>query len=241
MSKHDSPDTLPDLPTDWTRGLVVMAHPDDPEYGVSGAVARWVGEGKDLRYVLATRGEAGIAGMPPEQAGPLRAEEQRRACLQVGVDQLEFLGLPDGRIEYGLPLRRSIADAIRRHRPELVVTLNHHDTWWPGAWNTPDHTAVGRATLDAVGDAANEWIFRDLDSAPWDGVRWVGVNAPQPTHRVEITEQYERAVASLSEHRQYLSALSAEPVENQAREVIDMGSPADAEGRRWVGLELYQF
>lgn len=241
MSKHGGADPLPPLPSDWSRGLVVMAHPDDPEYGVSGAVARWVAEGKDVRYALATRGEAGIAGMRPDLCGPLREEEQRRACLQVGVDQLEFLGHPDGRIEYGLKLRRDIAAAIRRHRPEFVITLNHHDTWWPGAWNTPDHTAVGRAVLDAVGDAGNEWIFEDLDAAPWGGVRWVGVASTQPTHRVEITDQYERAVTSLSEHREYLAALSPDPVEQQAREIIDMGSPADDDGRRWLGLELYQF
>lgn len=241
MSERETPATLPELPGDFERGLVVMAHPDDPEYGVSGAVARWVDEGKDLRYVLVTRGEAGIAGLRPDEAGPLRAEEQRRACAQVGVDHLEFLDHPDGRIEHGLALRQDIAAAIRRHRPQLVITLNHHDTWWPGVWNTPDHRAVGRAVLDAVGDAANEWIFPELTDEPWPGVRWVGVVSPQPTHRVEITAHHERAVASLAEHREYLRALSGEPVEQQARAVLDQGCPADDDGRRWVTLELYEF
>ncbi|MEO5832200.1 MAG: PIG-L family deacetylase, partial [Nakamurella sp.] len=66
-----------------------MAHPDDPEYGVAAAVAVWTAAGKDVRYVLATRGEAGIAGLPPAECAVEREQEQRRAITHVGVRQLE--------------------------------------------------------------------------------------------------------------------------------------------------------
>ncbi|MGH3944876.1 MAG: PIG-L deacetylase family protein [Pseudonocardiaceae bacterium] len=157
------PDTsLRPIPTDWQRGLAIAAHPDDLEYGAAGAIAAWTSEGREIAYVLVTRGEAGIEGIPPDRAGPLREAEQRAGAAEVGVHTVEFLDHRDGVIEYGVPLRRDLARAIRRHRPELIVTLNHHDSWGPGSWNTSDHRAVGRAVLDATADAGNRWIFPDL-------------------------------------------------------------------------------
>lgn len=235
-------DQLLPLPGDWTRALVVMAHPDDPEYGVAAAVSVWTTAGKDVRYVLATRGEAGIAGMPPGTAGPLRAEEQGRACSHVGVETLEFLDHPDGRLHEGPELRSDIAAAIRRHRPELVITLNHQDAGWqPGGWNTADHRALGRSVLDAVGDAANEWIFPDLTGEPWRGVRWVAVVGPGVTHAVEVSGGIEAAVSSLAEHRKYLEALSSDPVDEQARRQVEMVTAAreDFGGRRAVAFQLF--
>src|SRR4051812_33351503 len=104
--------TLPPLPEDWSRALCVVAHPDDLEYGAAGAVARWTDEGRTVTYLLATRGEAGIDAMPPHEAGPLREREERTGAGRVGVEIVEFLGLTDGIIERGLPLRREIARVI---------------------------------------------------------------------------------------------------------------------------------
>jgi LmbE family N-acetylglucosaminyl deacetylase len=89
------------MPEDWDRAVAVVAHPDDLEYGTAAAVARWTGQGRQVSYVRATRGEAGIAGMPPERAGPLREQEERSSAAAVGVTQVEFLGLADGVVEYG--------------------------------------------------------------------------------------------------------------------------------------------
>ncbi|MFF5988956.1 PIG-L deacetylase family protein [Prauserella flavalba] len=201
------------MPEDWERALAVVAHPDDLEYGSSGAIARWTDQGRSVAYVLATRGEAGIDGLTPEEAGPLREQEQIASARVVGVETVEFLDYADGVIEYGLPLRRDLAAAIRRHRPELVVMTNHHDTWPGGPWlNMADHRNVGLATLDAVRDAANRWVFRDLldeGLEPWSGVRWVAVAAsPKATHAVDITATMDRAVESLKAHRAYLDGLS---------------------------------
>ncbi|SFP31730.1 N-acetylglucosaminyl deacetylase, LmbE family [Geodermatophilus dictyosporus] len=236
------------LPDDWQRALVLVAHPDDIEYGPAAAVATWTAAGRDVRYVLATSGEAGIAGLPPEEAGPLRETEQRRAAEAVGVSVVEFLGHPDGRLTEGLELRRSLAAAIRRHHPELVVTVHFGETWTPpevapGYWNSADHRALGRSVLDAVGDAANEWIFPELaDQEPWRGVRWVAVATPVGvTHVVDVEDAVERAVASLLEHRRYLAALSDDPVEEQARRQVELAtapSPRSG-GRRVAGFRLY--
>src|ERR687894_2764403 len=119
------PEPFPDA---WERALVVVAHPDDIEYGCAAAVAAWTAAGRDVRYVLATSGEAGVAGLPPEAAGPLREREQRASAAVVGVSVVEFLGHPDGRLTEGLDLRRSPAAAIPRHPPQLVGTKHFGET-----------------------------------------------------------------------------------------------------------------
>lgn len=229
------------LPEDWQRGLVIVAHPDDIEYGLAAAVARWTAQGKDIRYVLVTSGEAGIAGLPPAESGPLREREQLASAAAVGVNEVEFLGYPDGRLEASPALRQDLAAAIRRHRPEMVILVNFGDTWASGYVNSADHRAVGRAGLDAVSDAGNEWIFPEIaDLEPWRA-RWAAVSGPGPTHAVDVTETVDQAVISLSAHRRYLEALSPEPVEQQARAVVDMAT-APIEGfpaERAVGVRLY--
>jgi LmbE family N-acetylglucosaminyl deacetylase len=159
------------------------------------------------------------------------------------VSEVEFLDHRDGVLEAGPALRRDLAAAIRRHRPDLVVTMYGGDTWTPpevspGALNSPDHRALSRSVLDAVADAANEWIFPDLSGEPWSGVEYIAVHAGQPRHVVDVTEGVEAAVASLTEHRRYLAALSDDPVEEQARRQVDMATLTE-DGRREVGFGLY--
>ena len=79
------------MPDDWQRALIIAAHPDDIEYGLAAAVAVWTAAGKEVHYLLATRGEAGIAGMSPSEAGPLREAEERASAAVVGVSEVEFL------------------------------------------------------------------------------------------------------------------------------------------------------
>ncbi|MFE2377029.1 PIG-L deacetylase family protein [Streptomyces sp. NPDC059398] len=225
---------LEPMPARWDRALAVVAHPDDLEYGCAAAVAGWTDEGREVSYLLATRGEAGIDGIEPARCGPLREREQRASAAVVGVGSVEFLDHHDGVIEYGPALRRDITAAVRRHRPELVVTLNHRDTWGGVAWNTPDHVAVGRAVLDAVGDAGNRWIFPELAARglqPWNGVRWVAVaGSSAPTHAVDVTGGLERSVRSLLEHRTYIEALTDEDPETYCRTFLT-GNAAAASGR----------
>jgi LmbE family N-acetylglucosaminyl deacetylase len=232
------------MPDDWQRALIIAAHPDDIEYGLSAAVAVWTAAGKEVHYLLATRGEAGIAGMPPSEAGPLREAEERASAAAVGVSEVEFLDQRDGVIENGPALRRELAAAIRRYRPDLVVTGYFGATWTPPGVspayvNSADHRALGQGVLDAVADAGNEWIFPDLDEPPWTGVQYIAVQEMgDPPHVVDVGAGVEQAVASLSEHRRYLERLSDVPVGEQARQVIDMATLTE-DGARRVGFRLY--
>ncbi|WP_406275073.1 PIG-L family deacetylase [Actinacidiphila glaucinigra] len=236
------------MPEDWQRALAVVAHPDDLEYGAAAAIGRWTEAGREISYLLATRGEAGIDSMHPEDAARIREAEQRASAGVVGVKAVEFLDHRDGVVEEGPALRREIAAAIRRYRPELLITLSHHDTWGGTVWNTPDHRAVGRAALDAAGDAGNRWIFpelaRDEGLEPWGGVRWVAVaGSPYPTHAVEVGDtDVERAVASLAEHQAYIRALTDQEPADYAREVVGRGLEIAARrfgDRPAVAFQLY--
>ena len=204
---------LEPFPDDWERGLAVVAHPDDLEYGAASAIARWTSEGRTIVYVLVTRGEAGIDHMDPVDVGPLRAAEEVKSAAIVGVEDVAFLdGHADGTIEYGLTLRHDLAAAIRRHRPEVLVSINRSADWGPGTPpNHADHRHVGAALVDAARDAANRWVFTDLLDAglePWPGVRFAAFNAsPQPTHAVDVTGFLELGIASLREHKVYLDGL----------------------------------
>lgn len=202
---------LTPLPEDWDRALAVVAHPDDLEYGVASAVARWTDQGKAITYLLVTSGEAGIDSMAPDECARVRQEEERRSAAAVGVDVVEFLAHPDGLVQADLILRRDLATAIRRHRPDVVLSINFRESFGGmGGFNHADHRHTGVALLDAVRDAANRWLFVGAGGDPWGGVRFAAFgNSPQSTHAVDVTDHIDRGVASLREHRAYLDALPA--------------------------------
>lgn len=228
---------------DVGRVLAIAAHPDDLEYGAAAAVAGWTREGKHVAYLLATRGEAGIDGLAPEECGPLRVEEEQRSAAVVGVEVVEFLDHPDGTVVYGPELRRDFAAAIRRHRPDTVVTVNHRENWGePGALNSADHRAVGAAVLDAAADAGNRWIFPGVGGEPHKVRRVMVAGSPQARHAIDVSNTVDLAIASLAEHKVYLEGLGDHPM-------------ADPEFLRWiltsvgskvgrdaaVGVELFEF
>ncbi|GAA3536389.1 PIG-L family deacetylase [Aeromicrobium panaciterrae] len=209
-------DLLPLEPVDesWNTALVVVAHPDDVEFGAAAAVARWTDQGKTVIYCMVTSGEAGIDGMTPDEAREVRIGEQIESAKIVGVDTVEFLGLPDGVIEYGVALRRSITEVVRKHKPDIIITNNFRENWGGSMPNQPDHIAVGRAALNSAGDAGNRWIFSEqlTDGVePWGGVKEVwAAGSPDSAHGVDTTDTFDRGVASLVAHKAYIDGLGWE-------------------------------
>jgi len=195
----ESSEPLP-FPSDWDSLLVLVPHPDDPEYGTAAAVAKWTAAGKTVRYALASSGEAGIAGMAPQQAGPLREDEQRRAAQIVGVSDVEFWGFPDSNIRNTAELRAKIAAVITEGRPDVVVTIYGGAQFAPGAPNQRDHIEFAAAVIDA-------WDTCE------DPPRWLFQNGPGATHVETVDGYLDAAVDSLAEHEVYLSVLDpATPV-----------------------------
>lgn len=141
------------------RALVVVAHPDDPEFLFGATIASLVDGGVPVSYVICSDGANGSRDvrMPSEQLTALRYDEQRAAAELLGVDSVRFLDFPDGRLEPTPALRLAIAREIRRVRPDLVLT--HYPSrvlHLPIEASHPDHLAVGEATLAAISpDASN--------------------------------------------------------------------------------------
>lgn len=209
--------TLPALPEEsFQRVLCVVAHPDDMEYGTSAAVARWTTRGIEVGYLLLTRGEDGMPNHPEETAR-LRVAEQQAACAAVGVEHLTVLEHPDGVLVYGLDLRRDICREIRRFKPDVVLG-GGYEIETPYGFDQADHRAAGLATLDAVRDAGNRWVFPEqIDDGELEphSVRWFispALAGSGATHGVEVTgEPLRRGIVSLEAHAAYLAALPGHP------------------------------
>ena len=217
------------FPTDWRTALVLVPHPDDPEYGLAAAVAKWSGAGKRVVYALASRGEAGIEGLPPEKAGPIREAEQRASAQIVGVESVEFWDFPDSAIVNDPGLRLRIAEVIGRVAPEVVVSVYGGPQWGPGMPNQRDHTEFAAAVLQT---------YDFLETKP----RWLFEAGPDATHAEEVDDDViEPAVRSLAAHQTYLAALDpVTPVLDQARRQVEMVTAAreDFDERHAVTFEL---
>ncbi len=193
------------------RVLVVTAHPDDVDFGFAGMVAALTDAGITVAYCIVTDGDAGGAetGMPREEMAPKRREEQTAAAAVVGVDDLHFLGYPDGRLESTLELRKDISRVIRQVRPHRVLMQSPDRNWDRIYASHPDHLAVGEATIAAVyPDARNRWAHPELDAEglePWNVPQvWLGAGGPEVTHYVDITDSVDRKIEALLCHKSQL-------------------------------------
>lgn len=214
MGSKTSSEKLQAVDEDWQKGLAVVAHPDDIEYGAASAVARWTEQGKQITYLLLTRGEAGIDSIEPEETARLRSREQIDSAQVVGVTDVRFLDYSDGMLEYSLDLRQDVSQVIRDVQPEICLTLNHHPYFTDNRLNMADHRVAGNVLLDAVRDASNRWVFRELLHSgyePWNGVEAVLVaNSPHTTHAVDIDNTIKKGVESLKKHKVYLENLGTD-------------------------------
>lgn len=218
MNANPAPQESTALPhldySGWKHVLCIVAHPDDLEYGTSAVVATWVNAGIEVTYLLLTAGEAGMQ-RPPEEAGPLRAHEQREACATVGAQHLIILDHPDGMLTYGVELRRDIARVVRQVQPDAVVTASWSEEAY-GGLNQADHRVAGLVVIDGVRDADNTWVFRELaekEGLPkWHTRALLVAGHDAPTHAVPVSaDSVDAAVRSLQAHAAYLADLPGHP------------------------------
>lgn len=193
----------------------MFAHPDDVDFGAAGTVAGWIDSGIEVAYVVVTRGDAGgFDDTPRGQIPIIREKEQQAAAAAVGVEHVDFLdGYADGTVTPSLALRRDITAAIRRWRPDRILTSAPLRRWERLAGPShPDHLAVGEATTCAIyPDARNPFAYpellRDEGLEPWL-VREVWYSGgPDPDHAVDVTEAYPKKIAALRAHASQTSHL----------------------------------
>ncbi|GAA4074404.1 PIG-L family deacetylase [Actinomadura miaoliensis] len=189
------------------RVLAVMAHPDDVDFGAAGTIAGWTSRGIEVTYLIVTDGDAGgfDDGMTRAEMGALRRDEQRAAAACVGVDDVRFLGYPDGLLEPTFDLRRDIARVIRQVRPDRVVMPSPERNYERIYPSHPDHRAVGAAALDAVyPDARNPYAYPELLAdeglEAWTAREvWLS-GGPTVNHYVDVTDNFDRKLAALKSH-----------------------------------------
>ncbi len=199
-----------DLTEPPERVLVVVAHPDDIDFGIAGSMARLSDAGSTVTYALVTSGEAGAPeDLPRAEVAALRQQEQKAAAAEVGVDDVRFLGQPDGRLAPSLELRREISRVIRDARPTLVIAQSPDRRWDRIYASHPDHLAVAEATMAAVyPDARNPHAHPELLDEGYEPhvVPEVWVTGLEPLDVfIDITDVFDRKVAALEAHRSQTS------------------------------------
>ena len=197
----------------FARALVVVAHPDDAEFGGAGTIARWTEMGTDVRYVVLTDGASGSSDpdMTRDRLRELRDAEQRAACAALGVTDVTFLGYSDGFLEPSIEARRKVAAEIRRHQPEAVITINPDTRWSPDGYiNHPDHRAVGDLVLHSINPAASTrlWDTTLIDEGlePWDVSELWLMSFGAGSTIVDVTTTIDRKIAALRCHATQLGA-----------------------------------
>jgi LmbE family N-acetylglucosaminyl deacetylase len=188
--------------------LVILAHPDDPEFFCGATLARWAIAGHSIHYFLLTNGnKGGGPDVTPEQLIPLRQAEQQKAAALIGARSVHFLDLEDGYLVPSLDLRRDVVRLIRREKPDILVTCDPTLLYsWFGRVNHPDHRAAGQVVLDAVFPAAgNSHFFPELLEN--EGLQphtphevWVSL-AASPTVTLDVTSTWEIKINALKEHK----------------------------------------
>lgn len=197
---------------DWDtpqKILVILAHPDDPEFFCGASVARWVRAGHHITYCLLTCGDKGTKDLAlgSDELCSIRQAEQRAAARILGVEDVRFLNHPDGYLVPDITLRRDITRVIRTVRPDILVTCDPQTLFTANAGlNHPDHRAAGQATLDAVFPSARDHLsfielWRDEKLEPHI-VREVWVcGTLQPDTTLDVTDTWETKIRALFEHK----------------------------------------
>jgi len=196
---------------DWKipqRILVILAHPDDPEFFCGATLARWAASGHNIGYWLLTCGDKG-ASNPDTNPGELcvdRRDEQRAAAAVLGIHRINFLEHPDGYLAADLALRKEIVRIIRQERPDILVTCDPRTLIvGDNRINHPDHRAAGQAVLDAVFPAAgNPLYFPELLRE--EGLQphtphevWIS-GTLDPNVHIDVTDLWETKLKALYEH-----------------------------------------
>jgi len=221
--------------------MVIVAHPDDAEFTSAGTVALWASDGCRITYVVCTDGSAGShePGMTQGKLAEIRQTEQRAACRVLGVESVVFLGYPDGQLEPNLELRRDLVRAIRRHKPEVVITGDPTVLFHSGEYiNHPDHRAASLAAIDAVAPAAAMPLLWPEAGAPHRVRRVLVQGSAEADVWVDIDATIEQKIEALRQHASQLNGWDpAEMIRAWAAETGKEKGLAYAERFRAIVLE----
>jgi LmbE family N-acetylglucosaminyl deacetylase len=231
--------------TDSKRVMVIMAHPDDPDFFSGGTIALWAREGAEIIYLILTNGNKGSddPAMTPERLAKLRQDEQRVAADLLGVKTITFLGEPDGELQATIPLRRRVVGEIRRHRPHIIICPDPSAYYFGNTYvNHPDHRAAGQVALEAIFPAARNRMYHpdllDEGLMPHAVHEIYLAGALQPDRWVDITQVIDLKIRAIQAHASQLTDPGAviERVRQRAQAVDEYGRTVYREAFRYLML-----
>lgn len=229
---------MPEWNEEYSRGMVVTAHPDDAEFGCSGTVAKWTAAGWDVVYVLCTDGSKGASDrtVTAEDTAKVRRREQMAAAKVLGLADVVFLDHPDAYLEPTLELRKEIAREIRRYKPDVLITMYPARALDGGfGFGHPDHMAAGEAAMAAVFPTARDHLtFPDLLEQGLEPHNvsevWV-MGHPEPDTWIDVTESIDVSIDALLQHT---SQLSGSPEEIERFMKVGRRKRARGKGMRYA-------
>jgi LmbE family N-acetylglucosaminyl deacetylase len=225
--------------------MVIMAHPDDPEFFSGGTIALWAREGAEIIYLILSNGNKGSddPAMTPERLAELRQEEQQGAANLLGVKTIIFLDEADGELQATLQLRQQVVREIRRHRPQIVICPDPTAYYFGNTYvNHPDHRAAGQVALEAIFPAARNRMYHPelLDEGLMPhAVREIYLaGALQPDRWVDITDVMDLKIQAIQSHASQLADPEGaiERVRQRAKAVDEYGRPVYREAFRYLTL-----
>jgi LmbE family N-acetylglucosaminyl deacetylase len=209
------------------RIMVVTAHPDDPEFGTGGTIAKLVNEGREVTYLIVTSGNKGSGdrSMTPERLAGIRQAEQRNAARTLGVQRVEFLGYEDGEVEDTRQLRLDVTRQIRRWRPDLIITQNPNRAYQNFFGWHRDHRVTGGVVLDCVYPLARDHLsFPEIiaEAEPHKVGEVYVMQWEQPRLVVDITDTMDLKLRAITCHASQIADVKA--VEARVRKrAADLG------------------
>jgi LmbE family N-acetylglucosaminyl deacetylase len=230
---------------DSKRVMVIMAHPDDPEFFSGGTIALWAREGAEIIYLILTNGNKGSddPAMSPERLRQVRQAEQRQAADLLGVKTIIFLDEPDGELQPTLQVRKKVVREIRRHRPQVVICPDPSAYYFGNTYvNHPDHRMAGQVALEAIFPAARNRMYHpDLleEGLLPHAVREIYlVGALEPDRWVDISQVMDLKIQAIRAHASQLADPQAaiERVRQRAEAVDEYGRSVFREGFRYLKL-----
>ncbi|MFU8771698.1 MAG: PIG-L deacetylase family protein [Anaerolineales bacterium] len=205
-------------PENWESSkkiLVILAHPDDPEFFCGATIAHWTSDGHQVSYCLLTCGDKGASDINTNivELCKTRQKEQHAAASILGVHKVQFLGYKDGCLQPDMQLRRDITRIIRQEKPEILLTCDPTTLYIRDTRiNHPDHRAAGQAVLDAVFPASGNPLYfielwREESLAPHSVQEvWASLTT-NPNVVLDVTAYWDIKIQALMQHTSQIDDL----------------------------------
>lgn len=223
------------------KAMVIMAHPDDPEFSSGGMIALWAKSGAEITYLILTSGNKGSDDptMTPERLAETRRQEQDAAAKTLGVKRVIIMGENDGELISTLEIRKKVVKEIRRYQPDAVIIPDPSRYFFQNTYiNHPDHRAAGEIALGALFPATgNRMYYSELLNQglePHTVPHIFLANANEPTLWVDISEVFETKVQAILCHESQIKEPEslAERMRERSKAIDEYGREVYREGYR---------